>query len=109
MSGYYGRDKIRITPVTKNATTGETTSGTAYTVAAYVEDLDSIRKVETKRDTDSELFIIVWDNVDIQVGYYLELIEQYGIAIDPLKITKRIVQQASKMGGLCQSSIEVFA
>ena len=115
MNGYYGRDKIRITPVTKNATTGEVTPGTPFVVNAMVEDLDSIRKVESKRDPDSDLFIIVWDTVDsngnivdIQVGYYLELIEQFCVPLSsPYK--QRIVQQASRMGGMTQNSLEVFA
>jgi hypothetical protein len=108
MSGYYGRDKIKITPVTKNTTTGETTLGKAFEVSAYVEDLDSTRKVTSGRDPDSELFIIVWEDVDIRKGYHLELVEQFGVAVVG-DIKKRIVQQSSRMGGITQNSLELFA
>lgn len=109
MSNFYGRDKIRVTPIIRDSGTGSVTRGTPFSINAMVEDISSTRKIESYREIDSDMYIFIQGNVEsitIKTGDYLEVIERFGVVQANPK--EYIVQQASSFGGFKKESMEVF-
>ena len=106
MSGYYTRDLVRITPVTKDSGTGAITTGTPVSVKCMVENTTSMVSGGSGRPVASEVYIFMPPETVIKKGDIIQVIEQFGALVTE---PERTVIQASLYGGFRQSHQEVYA
>ncbi len=107
MSGMYTRDKIRITPVTKQEGTGAITEGTPFDVAVMVEEETNIISGGNGRDIKSDIYIFAPPKTAIKKGDIIQVIEKFGEIVEDEP--ERTVIQVSPYGSLKESHRDVYA
>lgn len=106
MSGYYSRDKVKITPITKDPGTGAITRGTAFNIKCMVENETKMVSGGSGRPVQSNVYVFMPPETSIKKGDIIQVVEQFGeIVTEP----ERTVIQASKTGGFSQTHKEVYA
>lgn len=106
MSGFYGRDKVRITPITKTPGTGEITKGVPFNKKCMVENESNTLSGGSGRPVQSDVYIFMPPKTPIKKGDIVQVVEQFGeTVIEP----ERTVIKTSPYGGFSKSHIEVYA
>ena len=106
MSGFYGRDKITIIPITKAAGTGALTRGVSFDVKVMIEDETNMISGGNGRQVISDVYIFVPPKTAIKKGDIIKVIERFSkTVVEP----ERTVIQASAFGDSLESHIEVYA
>lgn len=106
MSGLYTRDKMKITPITKAAGTGELTKGVSFTVKVMVEDETNIISGGSGRDVQSDVYIFAPPKTAVKKGDIIQITERFGEAVTE---PERTVVKVASYGSFSESHKEVYA
>ncbi len=106
MSGFYTRDKVLITPITKAPGTGAITPGTPVEVSVMAEDETQTITGGNGRPVESNIYFFMPSGTVVKIGDYVQVIERFGKTVTE---KERIVLQVSPYGDLSESHREVYA
>ena len=106
MSGFYARDKVKITPITKDVGTGDETRGTAVFLKCMVENESNLISGGSGNPIRSDVYIFMPPKTSIKKGDIIQVTEQFGeLVTEP----ERKVIQVSPYGSYKESHREVYA
>ncbi len=106
MSGFYARDKVKITPITKTPGTGDLIKGVSFDIKVMAEDETNMVSGGSGRPVQSDIYFFMPPGTAVKIGDLVQVIERFGKVVTE---KEKIVLQVSPYGSFTESHREVYA